>query len=50
MQGGFHTMTKILDGVDGIGVSYLDMKDIVRNPIIGKILGRLDSYENEPRS
>jgi phosphate starvation-inducible PhoH-like protein len=49
MQGGFHTMTKVLDGVDGIGVSYLDMKDIVRNPIIGKILGRLDLYENEPK-
>lgn len=50
MQGGFYTMTQVLDGVDGIGISYLDMKDIVRNPIIGKILGRLDSYENEPKS
>lgn len=50
MQGGFYTMTKILDGVEGIGVSYLDMKDIIRNPIIAKILGRLDSYENEPKA
>jgi len=47
IQGGFHTMTKVLDGVEGIGVSYLEMKDIVRNPIIGKILGKLDLYENE---
>ena len=46
MQGGFHTMTNILTDVDGIGISYLDMSDIVRNPIIGKILGRLDIYEN----
>lgn len=50
MQGGFYTMTNILKEVDGIGISYLDMKDIVRNPIIGKILGRLDSYENESKT
>lgn len=47
MQGGFHTMTNVLDGVEGIGISRLHFSDIVRNPIIGKILGRLDSYENE---
>ena len=46
LQGGFYTMTNILTDVDGIGISYLDMSDIVRNPIIGKILGRLDTYEN----
>jgi len=45
MQGGFYTMTKMLDGVEGIGVANLDFSDIVRNPIIGKILSRLDSYE-----
>jgi phosphate starvation-inducible PhoH-like protein len=47
MQGGFVSMINVLDGIDGIGVSRLDFSDIVRNPIIGKILGRLDSYENE---
>lgn len=47
MQGGFYTMTKVLDQLDGIGITYLDSSDIVRNPIIGKILGRLDYYENE---
>ncbi len=46
LQGGFYTMTQVLANMDGIGISYLDMKDIVRNPIIGNILGRLDSYEN----
>jgi phosphate starvation-inducible PhoH-like protein len=50
MQGGFYTMTQVLNDVEGIGISYLDMKDIVRNPIIGKILGRLDSCENEPKT
>lgn len=46
MQGGFISMIDVLSGVDGIGISRLDFSDIVRHPIIGKILGRLDSYEN----
>lgn len=47
LQGGFYTMTQILNNITGIGISYLDMNDIVRNPIIGSILDRLNSYENE---
>lgn len=47
MQGGFHNMIKTLTDIEGIGISRLDNSDIVRNPIIGKIIGRLDSYENE---
>jgi phosphate starvation-inducible PhoH-like protein len=47
MQGGFYDMISALYGVEGIGVSKLDSSDIVRHPIIGKIIGRLDSYENE---
>jgi phosphate starvation-inducible protein PhoH len=35
-----------LDGVEGIGVTKLEACDIVRNPIISKILCRLDSYED----
>lgn len=50
MQGGFHTMTRVLDGVEGIGISRLEISDIVRNPIIGKILGRLDSFEKDGTS
>ena len=46
MQGGFLTMTQILADVNGIGISYLDIQDIVRNPIIGFILDRLSSHEN----
>jgi phosphate starvation-inducible protein PhoH len=34
-------------GLEGIGNSKLEATDIVRNPIIAKILGRLDNYENE---
>lgn len=47
MQGGFYDMINALEGIDGIGVSRLDSSDIVRNPIIGKIISRLDNYEHE---
>ena len=47
MQGGFYNMIRALDGIEGIGVSRLENGDIVRNPIIGKIIGRLDSYEKD---
>lgn len=46
MRGGFHDIMKALEGIDGIASSYLDFSDIVRNPIISKILSRLDSYES----
>jgi phosphate starvation-inducible PhoH-like protein len=47
MQGGFYNMISVLEGLEGIGVSRLDHSDIVRHPIIGRIIGRLDHYENE---
>lgn len=47
MQGGFHNMIRSLDGIEGIGVSRLEHVDIVRNPIIGKIISRLDSCEKD---
>lgn len=49
MRGGFYTMTQVLAGIDGIGVSQLDCSDIVRNPIIGKILSQLDTFENNEK-
>jgi phosphate starvation-inducible PhoH-like protein len=50
LQGGFSSLIHALDGVDGIGLCKLDSSDIVRNPIIAKILSRLDSFENETRT
>lgn len=47
LQGGFNTLYNLMDGLDGVGVCKLEDIDIVRNPIIAKILGRLDNYENE---
>lgn len=46
IRGGFTDMIGALSNVEGIGISELEHKDIVRNPIIVKILSRLDSYEN----
>ena len=46
MRGGFIDLIEALNGVDQIGISELFNQDIIRNPIIGKILTRLDSYEN----
>lgn len=46
LQGGFITMINALNDIEGIGNCQLESSDIVRNPIIGKILTRLDSLEN----
>ena len=46
LQGGFSDLIGALDGIEGIGMCQLHASDIVRNPIIAKILGRLDSYED----
>ena len=45
MQGGFHATSSALKGVEGIGIANLEFSDIIRNAIIGKILARLDHYE-----
>jgi len=47
MRGGFLDLTKGLWNVDGIGLAELLNIDIIRNPIIGRILSRLEQLENE---
>jgi phosphate starvation-inducible PhoH-like protein len=44
-QGGFYNMSECLSGIEGIGICKLESSDIIRNPIIGKIISRLDSFE-----
>jgi phosphate starvation-inducible PhoH-like protein len=46
LRGGFSDMIAALNDIEGIGISELTGIDIVRNPIIVKILGRLDNIEN----
>lgn len=45
VQGGFYNLIGCLSGVEGIGFSKLESTDIVRNPIISKIISRIDSFE-----
>lgn len=45
VQGGFYNILNSLDGVEGVGLAKLDCADIIRNPIISKIISRLDSFE-----
>jgi phosphate starvation-inducible PhoH-like protein len=46
MRGGFSELSSVLYGIPGIGNCKLYNSDIVRNPIIGKILDILDVYES----
>ena len=46
-QGGFLELMERLDGIEGIAISKLYSTDIVRNPIIGSIISRLEEYENQ---
>ena len=50
LQGGFFTMINILTDVVGVGISYLNSSDILRNPIIADILKQIDKYENNDGS
>lgn len=45
LQGGFIDLIHALNGVDGVGVAKLEALDIIRNPIIAKILLKLENYE-----
>lgn len=47
MRGGFASMVSALTGLENIGTCSLQCADIIRNPLIGKILSRLDNYESE---
>ena len=38
---------KILEGVEGIGFSYLSKNDVVRHPIVQRIVEAYDAFENK---
>lgn len=45
-QGGFISVINKLQGLQDIGFSVLEASDIVRNPIIAQIIGRLEDEES----
>lgn len=46
VKGGFSKLIDLLAEVEGVGISVLTAQDIIRNPIIGRILEQLEKYEN----
>jgi len=47
LRGGFLDLIDILNDVDGVGIAFLESCDIIRNPIIGRILDKIEQYENK---
>lgn len=47
-RGGFLNLANMLNDVDGVGKVALEAVDIVRNPIIGSIVQRIESHEDQP--
>lgn len=44
-QSGLKTVLRILDGVKGIGITYLNKNDIVRHPLVQRIIDAYEKYE-----
>ena len=44
---GLDVAIKVLKGVDGIGFSYLTSQDVVRHPLVQKIVKAYEEYENK---
>ena len=38
---------KVLEGVEGIGFTYLSEKDVVRHPIVQRIVEAYDAFEHK---
>ena len=49
LAGGLSTHIDILSEVEGVSCAYLDKSDIQRNPIVGRILDKIEAY-NESRN
>lgn len=45
-QSGLKTVLKILAGVKGIGITYLNKNDIVRHALVQRIIDAYEKYEN----
>ncbi len=48
-QSGLEQAVKILSGVEDIGFSFLTSKDVVRHPLVQKIVKAYEVYENKPK-
>lgn len=48
-QSGLKTVSTILENVDGIGLVYLSKYDIVRHPLVQRIIDAYEKYENKQK-
>jgi len=46
-QSGLVEALEVLDGVKGIGISHFSEKDVVRHPVVQRIITAYDKYEKE---
>jgi len=44
-RSGLKEATKVLDGIEGISIKYLTAKDVVRHPLVQKIIDAYDKFE-----
>jgi phosphate starvation-inducible PhoH-like protein len=49
-QSGLTHATNILNGVDGIGFTWFANKDVVRHPLVQRIVEAYDAREDSPAS
>jgi len=47
-QGGFSTCMRGLEGVEGVGIVKLNTEDIVREPIVERIVAAMEKYRSSP--
>lgn len=47
---GLSDALQLLDGVDGVGVSHFTTADVVRHPLVGRILDRYDARDQANRA
>lgn len=47
IQSGLKQVLSIIDGVEGIGVTYFDSKDVVRHPLVQKIINAYEQHDKK---
>lgn len=47
IQSGLKQVLSIIDGVEGIGITYFDSKDVVRHPLVQKIIHAYEQHDKK---
>jgi phosphate starvation-inducible PhoH-like protein len=50
VKSGLRHAIDVLDGVEGIGFSWFDARDVVRHPLVKKIVNAYERYEKQHES